>query len=407
MSIGNVTRNNDTKLAPWLMAAGSPNAELPATADAWAELARVAGADGLAGLVLEQASRRGIELPLAVLEQLRSASMVVAAGNIQAAAGLGEILKSFNRAGVPLMLLKGAALNLTVYPRPDLRPTSDVDLLIHPDHVEASLRLLEECGCRRGFDLVRDDFFPKYHYEVELFTDSPAPVRIDLHARPLRPLRISQTMPDDGLWEGAQSVLVGDAEAKIPSPEMMFIHLAAHAAYHGCSRLLWLYDIKRLTDAYGDSMDWGLIVRRTGQWRLSWPLLRAIERAGGLLGPVCPSEVTHALGAHPTSWRDRLALAHAPRDASSPMSHLVVDLLCTPGFRFRLGYLLSFLLPGKKHLAGLYPYRHRGWQACAHVWRGCRAVLRGLEGLLGGLAAASRLTGRRAVRSDAHTGAGR
>ena len=86
-------------------------------------------------------------------------------------------------------------------------------------------------------------------------------------------------MPDDALWEGARAVRIEEAEALVPSPELMFIHLAAHAAYHGCSRLLWLYDLARLEGAGKGAMDWPLVARRAGEWGLSLPVTRAIERA--------------------------------------------------------------------------------------------------------------------------------
>ena len=123
---------------------------------------------------------------------------------------------------------------------------SDVDLLIRADTVDRAFAALEGCGCKRGFELLRDDFFPRYHYEVEFHTTSARPLRLDLHVRPLRPLRIARLMPDDALWKGARRVNVDDAYAFVPAPEAMLVHLCAHAAYHGCSRLLWLYDIHHL-----------------------------------------------------------------------------------------------------------------------------------------------------------------
>jgi hypothetical protein len=405
--MGNARQDIDLRLASWLRGSDAGYSHVPATADAWTDLAHRAAKEGLAGLLLEKTTECGIELPAYVREQLRNAAMKIAAANLHAKSELARLLPAFETSGVPVMLLKGAALNLTVYPRPDLRPTSDVDLLIHPANVGVALSGLADSDCHRGFDLIRDDFFPKYHYELELFTASPAPLRIDLHVRPLRPLRVSRTMPDDALWERARSVKIEDATAEIPTPEMMFLHLAAHAAYHGCSRLLWLFDLKRMAEFYGDLMDWELIVERARHWRLSWPLLRAIQRATELFGPVCPPRVIGELAGHLITWRDRLALAHAPRDASSPVSHVVVDLLCTPGIRFRMGYLLSFLLPGRKHLATIYPRRHRGWSICAHFWRVGRLFRRALAGPLKWLVAASPSDRWRTVQPNESPGVGR
>jgi hypothetical protein len=282
---------------------------------------------------------------------------------------LERILQAFNENDLPVMLLKGAALNLTVYPSADLRPMSDVDLLVQPCDARRALKLLDDLGCRRGFSLIRDDFFPKYHYEVEVIVPSIRPMRIDLHARPLRPLRLARIIPDLALWAGAREVRCGAVTALIPRPEYNLIHLAAHAAYHGCSRLIWLYDIKRVVEAFGDAMDWNLVVARCREWRLSLAVRKALAQAAATFGPVCPAAILEELSRHHASWRDRLALYHAPRDGGSPIGHVVCNLLCTPGTRFRLGYLIALLLPSRDHLADLYKRRHPGWLLCAHVWR--------------------------------------
>ena len=52
--------------------------------------------------------------------------------NIRMMRVLARVAKRFNDAGVPIMALKGAALNLTLYTRADARPMTDIDLLIKP-----------------------------------------------------------------------------------------------------------------------------------------------------------------------------------------------------------------------------------------------------------------------------------
>ncbi len=372
----------DTQPAAWLRAKKPSDVAALRTTDEADEFVRAGCHAGLAGLLLEHISR--YKLPLAaspsleakITMALQRQALAVAANNMNISGELERLATAWEQARLPVMLLKGAALNLTVYKRPDLRPMSDMDLLVRPEAANEAVGLLVSHGCRCGFALVSDGFFPKYHYEMELMTGSPHPVRIDLHARPFRPLRVSRTMPDDAFWEGARSIQVGTGKAVIASPEITFIHLTAHAAFHGCSRLLWLYDIKRLVEEHSHVMDWSLVTQRARQWRLSLAVLRAIEQSAELLGPVCPPFVLDELASDDVSWRDRLALRQAPRDAASPVAHIVVNLLCTPGLRFRMGYLLAYLLPGRAHLADVYPYRHPGWVFCAHAWRSMRACVR-------------------------------
>lgn len=368
-----------TRLTKWLNDSKPSDVEPPRTRSDEEQLVADACREGLAGLILEHASRHGLPLTRTFAARLERHATAVAARNLQLNTELERILHVLNCAGIPVMLLKGAALNLTLYPRPNLRPMSDLDLLVHPEDADRAVRALAEQGCRRGMNLVRDGFFPRYHYECELISGSIVPVRIDLHARPLRPLRYSRTVPIGAFWEDARIVRVGQSEGLVPSLETMFIHLAAHAAFHGCSRALWLYDIKRLTDDAGHTMDWSLVLRKSGDWKLSLPVQRAIECTTGLYGPFCPQSILDHLDKPGAGWCDRLALWQAPRDASSPLAHVAVNLVCTPGLSFRLGYALAYLRPGRAHLAGLYPFRHRGWVACAHIWRFVRLIKRALR----------------------------
>ncbi|MBU0718411.1 MAG: nucleotidyltransferase family protein [Planctomycetes bacterium] len=386
------------RLAAWLRPDGPSPGESPSTEPDWIAFVEDARGSGLAGLVLEHAARCRITLPTSTCDRLRHLATAVAAANLHLQSELTEIVRWFNEADVPVMLLKGAALNLTVYPRPDLRPMSDLDLLVRPGDAERALSLLQGHGCRQGLELVRRDFFPEFYHEVELFTGSPRPARIDLHARPLRPLRVARIMPDDALWDDAQLVQVGDARAAIPRPEAMFIHLAAHAAYHGCARLLWLYDLKRVADAYRESLDWELVTRWAGRWRLSLSVLRALEGATEQFGPFAPSVVMDTLSEQPVSWQDRLVLAHAPRDAAAPISHVAVNLAFTPGLRFRLRYLLALLRAERPHLAEIYPYRHPGWPVMAHAWRLLRAIKRVAVGTVFAIVGFGGLRGRPSAR---------
>ena len=289
---------------------------------------------------------------------------------------LERIAAKFCQANIPLMALKGAALNLTIYDRPDERPMADIDLLVKPQHVERAVALLEELGCRRGRLLVGRDFFPRFHYEAEFVTGRVFPTRIDLHVRPLRPLRYARRVPPDALWQGARTVRVGRSDVLIPAVEDMLIHLAAHSAVHANARPMWLEDIKRWADAWRDEIDWERFLTQVRAWGLSLPVREAIERTEHDVGAVCPPDIRARLAQHRIGWRDRLALRQAPRDADHPIAHVLVNAWCTPGFRFVLSYLRAVLVPDRRHMGEWYVRRHRGWLLWARGLRLVHPILR-------------------------------
>lgn len=319
----------------------------PADTRDWTALAQAAARNGLSGLVLERAATLDVSIPAAAQEHLRRAAFAVAAENVHLLKELETVLSAFNRANIPVMLLKGAALNLATYPRRDLRPMSDLDLLVYHEDANRAREVLEGIGCTRGAPLLRDDFFPRYYYETEYFTASQRPARIDLHARPFRPLRYACTVNERQFWRGATKVECGSATALVPRPEVMFIHLAAHAAFHGCARLIWLYDLRRFLSQHGKNMDHSEVAVLSREWSLSSALNHAVRQADQVLESL---PLQDACAAPRGGWCDRLILARAPRDAESPALHLLSTLVTTPSWHLRWGYLGAHLWPGREHL---------------------------------------------------------
>ncbi|MEX2216249.1 MAG: nucleotidyltransferase family protein [Phycisphaeraceae bacterium] len=296
-------------------------------------------------------------------------AMTTAARNIWMMHLLERIVRRFNEAGIAVMALKGAALNQTLYERPDERPMSDLDLLIHPEHLDQAHALLERAGCLRSQVLVREDFFPQYYYEIEYRGGQIQPVTIDLHVRPFRPLRYSRFVPDDALWARAEPVKLGRAEVFLPSPTDMLIHLAAHSSIHGNGQTRWLEDIRRWAQTRREVIDWDALIDTAAAWRLSLPVLAGLRRAEAELGSFCPDGVIDRLKKVRVNWRDRLALWHAPRDNAHLAMHTFVNVLTTPGLRFTLGYLRAVMLPGKAHMTEWYAGRHPGWLPIAYLVR--------------------------------------
>jgi hypothetical protein len=282
---------------------------------------------------------------------------------------LERIAAAFNRAEVPLMALKGAALNLTIHDRPDQRPMTDLDLLIQPQHVETAFALLESVGCLRGRPLVREDFFPRFHYEAEFTAGNSFPMRVDLHVRPFRPLRWACLVPERAFWDRAERVRVGRAHVLIPGPEAMLIHLAAHSAIHGNSRPMWLDDLRHWVAARGGEIDWERFLTDVEAWGLTWPVRAALQQVQREGSGVVPPAVWGRLLAQRVGWRDRLALWQAPRDGAHPAAHITVDALCTPDWRVVLHYLWAVLVPDRGHMEEWYGSRHWGWLPWAHFLR--------------------------------------
>ncbi len=327
----------------------------------------------VSGLLLEALEHFELTLPPAQRDELAKRAARTAAINLSAMHALEPLVAALNASDVPCMLLKGGALLLGAYARPQLRPMTDIDILVAPPDAHRALEVLTEQGCSPGPALVNTDFFPNYYYEREYFTPPPLRFRLDVHVRALRPQRFARLMPDDGLWREARCVERNNIRFTLPSTEAMLVHLAAHSAIHGNTRFIWLYDLMRVRHAARDFDD-GSFTRLATQWGLTLPVRRGLTAAARLFNDHRLAGLSDAL-ATPVGWRDRLALWQAPRDRATPLAHLAVDLLTTPGVGYRLGYMKAIMVPDDNHLGQIYRWRHPGWRPCALMWRGLRRPL--------------------------------
>jgi len=344
----------------------------------WEQVVDHACSTGVGGAVARNLAGRNVELPRAAAIQLDSYRQHVAAATAYGLKKTEPALGCLQKAGVPFLVLKGAALNAVLYDGLGLRPMMDVDLLIRLSDARRADSALRDFGCRPGPDLVNEDFYPHYYYEREYFLPCRPEVKIDLHVRPFRPLRYAATLPDDALWDAPMPVRYGRLTVLIPNIENMLIHLAVHAACHGSAELKWLYDLKMWLDRYGGRLNTEVLVDKCDKWKLTWPVRVALEQVERLFGEssVYLQRTLRALGQDRAGWRNRLALAQCPRDASHPLAAIAVNMLCTPGVRFRLGYLRAVLLPAQSHLAQVYQGRHPGWPLVAHAVRIGRRLTR-------------------------------
>lgn len=341
-------------------------------ANEWPAVCDVACRGGLAGLLFDAVNRMNMSIPKPCADQLGEQAMRVAAANLHRRARLRDIAAAFRSDGLDLMAFKGMALLAQVYRRAELRPMGDIDLMIRPSQVADACQTLERLGCRTGPSLLRDDFFPRFYYEREYQTPSPHPIKLDIHARPLRPEWYRRHLPDDALWHNCQSIDIDGAAIHVPSPDVGLIHLLAHTALHGCGRLLWLMDIALFTRSVSGQIDWSRFLDRVKSWRLTGAVRAGLQSAETELGPIVPQFVRDRIDQIPVSVVERIVLAHAPCDAARPVRAALLQWLTMGGLRLRMDYLAVLIWPGHGHLAGVYPRRHRGWTLVAGLLRWIR-----------------------------------
>jgi len=138
---------------------------------------------GLLPLLFEQQS----DLPEAVREALVSWRAMLRALQLRAAAQTQAIEKlSAVLSTIPFVLQKGSDYRFTLYPRPELRPMQDIDILLPTSLLEEAEELLTAGGIRRQQARGITERLPD-HYERTYVLDEK--ILLEVHHRFAQPIR--------------------------------------------------------------------------------------------------------------------------------------------------------------------------------------------------------------------------
>ncbi|MBN1203331.1 MAG: nucleotidyltransferase family protein [Myxococcaceae bacterium] len=260
-------------------------------------LVRAAARHGLAGFTVHALERAGWRLAEPAREALRRESLSSAARAIRVHALLLRSVDALAAVGVVPVVLKGSALARRLYPEPFHRATSDVDLLVAREQVEAAARALEGLGLARAPERPGHGGAHSHHREFQGRAGL-----VELHFRAL--VGYGQALEADALLAHAQEAELEGRRVRYFRPEDELVYLALHASNHLLQRLAWLFDLKLLILAH-PGLGWRRVVqvaRETAFSHLAW---YALEAASRLMGASVPREVLAELA--PPRWQRALA----------------------------------------------------------------------------------------------------
>jgi hypothetical protein len=289
----------------------------------WQAVLRKTERWGLAPLAytsLRHASRSG-GVPKPVTERLRHLYHRDTIHGVEQREALRETLRRFSDTGVPVIVLKGAALAALVYPAPTLRPMRDIDLLVRRRDIETVNELLGRM--RASLTPERFSLLDIRHHI------SPAVV---------------DRIPIEEFWSRARPAQIESVATLVFSHEDLLLHLALHLAHvEGfVGRVRTLCDIRETCKRYQDAIDWHRLVAQAEAYEVGKELYHSLRLARDLLGAGVPAEVLEALratfGRLPLESRfiaavTRRAVLSGDRGTSLPpaLDRLGVRLVATRG----------------------------------------------------------------------------
>ncbi len=210
-------------------------------------------------------------------------------------------LAVLSRAGVRPVVLKGTDFLHRLYRSLDERTVDDVDLLIRPAELEASLRSLVAAGFRLPEE-PRALHYVRTSHHVPLGGPGPIGVDFELHwnlAQSGR-FRIDAT----ALVDRALPIAIGSERGLRLAPTDAVAHLVLHHFTHYFDRRLkWIVDLAHIERA--EPIDWPAVVATLRAWGATQPAAAALVHMHKLVPDLVPQAVLRALPLAP--WRSALA----------------------------------------------------------------------------------------------------
>ena len=202
---------------------------------------------------------------------------------------LERILRTLNREQIPVIALKGSALNRLVYRALGLRPIGDVDLLIEEGNLPRTRALFDDLGYTQEISTTSDSAsIDNYHYCPRLLSPDGS-VEIELHRHLVRkssPLYFEV----DQLWSQAREQEIAGHRAWILGPSDLISHLCLKFFVDRFLRqpsyaaLRQLADIRETIQFFSGDLDWADFVDQARQRGHAGPIYCSLHTTQRLLG---------------------------------------------------------------------------------------------------------------------------
>lgn len=274
---------------------------------------------------------------------------------------LGRVLPALSARGCRALLLKGAALGRWLYPAPELRPSSDIDVLI-----DARWRL-EAHAALTAAGLLSDGY--SHHDQASkqaTYLDPESGRQIDLHWA-LNVVPELACRFDFSALEADSIELSHPAGARALGRVDALMHAVIHYHAHQPANdrpVIWLHDMALLARGL-DAEGWVELDRKVRRARLAGLHAAALDQAANWFPLELQAE-------HLQQWRALGVSECTARLLSAdakPLVRLLHSLSCVPTMRGRIDYLRARLFPALEWMRGRYATTSGSQLAKAYLLR--------------------------------------
>ena len=351
---------------------------LPDTERDWLAIAGLVRQNKLTPIVSRYLKLVDLDVPPKFRDQVNDDQKKVARRTAMLLLQSRRVHSAFDEAGIPVLVLKGAALACGVFGDIGLRQFNDLDLLVAPDDIPRARRLLVSLGYEWLLAAELGDDTTFFEQEQELLHMSRATEyemssgggSIDLHwgTKQLETTVARKAGTASRLFKNAVPCTVRDQELRTFCPEHTLIHSCVHATWHACLPLSLLVDVAACLFR-AESLDWEKVKTEALAMGLHRRLAVGLAVAGLILDLPLPEQaaaiVRETPGVEPNvqvllqyiqeRWHD-ISGVHAAFEPSARFQLGLEDRWMT-----RLSWLqLTAFMPGPREFRRYrIPYRRR------------------------------------------------
>jgi hypothetical protein len=330
--------------------------ELPSSPlrdDEWRELLAGVRLQRLPGLLARAIDQGAMGASSRQVEQATDLHLHAMTTTLKLEAVLVRVAGLLGAAGLPFRVLKGAASSHLDFPDPSMRSFQDIDILVPPEHLDATVRLLGRHGFGRRFPAPRPGFDARFGKAVTLVGADQS--EIDLH-RTFALGPFGQRIQVADLWSrpGTPFFLAGTPATAL-DPDLRLLNAAYHCVLGDHpARLMPMRDIAQL--ALGGQVSATRVLALVAGWQGEAVLAQAVRATWDTLQIADMTTLS--------TWADRYR--------ASPREERDLSVYLDPGATFagksyaavrgiprlpdRLAYLRALLLPQSSYLGS----RHDG-----------------------------------------------
>ena len=222
---------------------------------------------------------------------------------------IAALLASFRDAGLPTIILKGAALTISYYKDYGARPMADFDFLVKTEQAHEAMTLLRKLGWKSNYEPAEKHI--PYRHSIAFNNEDG--FSLDLHWHVL--YDCCREDSDIDFWDAACKIRIKEVETHTLGPTDQILNLCVHGiAWNPVPPFRWIPDVVMVMNSSQSEIDWKRLADQSQKRQLLMPVKEALNYLRDKWHAPIPSSALAMLDIPTISAIDRLHFEYRTQD---------------------------------------------------------------------------------------------